>query len=294
MSQTKTDKNYLKSLSPIIETIPESDEFNLKKHQRSFSKNNFPSPLQYTNYNNSYKSLYNNNNTLQNSSNFTRYNSIKLPLIQNPANFSFYKMKRYVVPVPKIKNRYSINKSFNKKNDNKDYENENKKDSFSALLLKTEIKKNDRKKTFSKYDENKVMDFNDYLKMQSIAEWRLRPKIGDTSLDLVNYINKVAVVRKNIMDNIMKELNNAENRYNSEKPEVDSNFRTKDKILLDNRWKNAFSLDEYQKFFEKNLKGKISSMNYRSMIKKFREISLMCFYEGNLNLNAIKRMSNVE
>ena len=41
------------------------------------------------------------------------------------------------------------------------------------------------------------------------------------------------------MDDIIRELNNAENRYNSEKPEVDCKFRTKNKILIDNKWENC-------------------------------------------------------
>ena len=44
----------------------------------------------------------------------------------------------------------------------------------------------------------------------------------------------------------------------------------------------------------KNLKGKISSMNYRQMLKKFRQISLMCFAEGNNNYSSIKRLDYVD
>ena len=301
MSQVRTENFYLKSyknLSPITETIPENDEFGLKNRQSSFSKKNSPCPLQYTSYNNSNK-YFNKNRTIQNQSNHTRYNSVKLPLlIHNNDNCSFYKMKNYIVPIPKLKSRKNTNKInkifFRTKTDDKGSEQENKKDRFNILLSKSGINRSDRKKTLSKSEDNPVMDFNDYLKMQSLADIRLRPTFGDDSLDLVNYINKVSVVRKNIMDNIMRELDSAENRYNSEKPEVDSKFRTKDKILLDNRWKNAFSLEEYQKFFSKNLKGKISSMNYRLMIKKNRQIALMCFCEGSPNMNSLKRMDYAE
>ncbi len=40
-------------------------------------------------------------------------------------------------------------------------------------------------------------------------------------------------------------------------------------------------MSEYQQFFMKKLKGKISSMNYRQMLKKFTDISTMCFSTGN-------------
>ena len=40
-------------------------------------------------------------------------------------------------------------------------------------------------------------------------------------------------------------------------------------------------MSEYQQFFMKKLKGKISSMNYRQMLKKFTDISTMCFSPGN-------------
>ena len=149
-----------------------------------------------------------------------------------------------------------------------------------------------RSESYIGYGEKNYSDFNKYLKMQSIAEVRLRPRFGDTSLNLENYIKKVGVIRKQIMDNLMQELNNTENRYNDERPEVDSKFRTKSKVLADNSWKNSFSLEEYQKFFSKSLKGKISSMNYRLMLKRFRQISNMCFAEGNLNVASIRKMDS--
>ena len=117
--------------------------------------------------------------------------------------------------------------------------------------------------------------------MQSKAEVRFRPRFGDSSLELVKYINKVSDIRKNVLKDILDEIKGTENRFNDEKPEVDSNFKSRDKTLIDNRWKNSFSLDEYQQFFMRNLKGKISSMNYRQMTQKFREITSMCFRPGN-------------
>ena len=40
-------------------------------------------------------------------------------------------------------------------------------------------------------------------------------------------------------------------------------------------------MSEYQQFYMKKLKGKISSMNYRQMLKKFTDVSTMCFSPGN-------------
>ena len=295
INKEKINSKSFKYLSPLIETIPEDEELNLKSHQRSLSKNSFYSSLPYTNYNNNSK-LLNKNNTIQNSLSHTRYNSTKLPLLINSNEIvPFYKMKQYIVPIPKKKHRKKINKiNIKTKTDNKNFNDKEKKDCLNILLSKKENNKTEKQKSLNKSEDNKIMNFNDYLKMQSLAEVRLRPIFGDNSLDLVNYINKVSVVRKNIMDDIIRELNNAENRYNSEKPEVDCKFRTKNKILIDNKWKNAFGLKEYQKFFSKNLKGKISGINYRLMIKKFRQISHMCFCDGNLNLNTLKRIDYVE
>ena len=216
-----------------------------------------------------------------------RNNSVKLPpLLRKKEDCSFYKMKKYIVPIPKIRHHKKI--------------------SSIKIEEKTSEKKEDEKNTISEKSDEKeantdqkenpeevpVMDFNKYLKMQSIAEVRLRPRFGDTSLNLENYIKKVGVIRKQIMDHLMQELNNTENRYNDERPEVDSKFRTKSKVLADNSWKNSFSLEEYQKFFSKSLKGKISSMNYRLMLKRFRQISNMCFAEGNLNVASIRKMDS--
>ena len=130
--------------------------------------------------------------------------------------------------------------------------------------------------------------------MQSAAEIKFKPRFGDSSNLLVNYIQKVSDIRKKIVDDVLDDIKkNTENRYNLEKPSIDFNFRSKDKNLIDNRWKNTYSLDEYQKYFIKNLRGKISDMSYLNMVKKFQKISLICFSEGNLNRNAIKRLDSV-
>ena len=96
-----------------------------------------------------------------------------------------------------------------------------------------------------------------------------------------NYYLKKSEKRRKRINELLDEINKTEDRYNKEIPMVDSNLASKDKILVDNKWKNSFYLDEYQQFFMKNLKGKISSMNYRQMLKKFTDISTMCFSPGN-------------
>ena len=274
-------KNEGYYISPLKTVEEEKEEINYPKISNN---NNF-------NYIKTFSNLGNRNflNTMISKSqkNKTKNNfqnkSDRLPLLINK-NFvsTFYKMKQYKVSQPKHKEKKEINEK-------------QEEDKVKKLLNKyaPQIMKNNRRSASTK-NEDKKFDFNSYLKLQSKAEVRFRPRFGDNSLDLVNYITKVSSIRRNVVKDILDEIRNTENRFNLEKPEVDSNFRSKDKNLIDNRWKNSFSLDEYQQFFMKNLKGKISSMNYRIMLKKFRQISLMCFSEGNNNYSTIKRLDYVD
>ena len=136
---------------------------------------------------------------------------------------------------------------------------------------------NDKNNHKKKY---KNINFEDYIKMQNKAEIALKPKFGDESKDLIEYIKAIQGIRQNIVENLVNEINNAENRYNSEKPEEDSEFNIKDKSLYVHKWKNIFFLRDYQKFFLKGLKGKISNNNYYQMQKKFLEINSICFAES--------------
>ena len=90
---------------------------------------------------------------------------------------------------------------------------------------------------------------------------------------------------------IIKQIfNNAENRFNSERPEVDSELLGRDTSIYSHRWKNLFFLKDYQRFFSKGLKGKISNNNYYLMQKKFMEIYNICFGEGReLSIKPIER-----
>ena len=109
----------------------------------------------------------------------------------------------------------------------------------------------------------------------------------------INYFLRKSERRRKKLNNLLDEINDTEDRFNKEIPDEDSNFVSKDKFLLDNKWKNSFYLDEYQQFFMNNLKGKISNMNYRLMLKKFRDISQMCFSPGNEH-NIPKKINYIE
>ena len=101
---------------------------------------------------------------------------------------------------------------------------------------------------------------------------------------LYNYFLKKSEKRKIKINYILDEINKTEDRYNKENPLIDNKLKTNDRTIRDNMWKNSFYLDEYQNFFTRNLKGKISNINYRAMIKKFRDISLQCFSPGNSHI----------
>ena len=137
-------------------------------------------------------------------------------------------------------------------------------------------------------DDDDRMSYKKYMKLQSIADARFRPRLGDTSYDLINYIKKIDGIRKGVVNDLIKQINNVENRYNIEKPKEDSRFNTKMQGLYHHKWKNIFSLRDYQELFSKNLKGKISSRNYEIMAKNFRDIFLLCFGSGNVNISKIK------
>ena len=145
--------------------------------------------------------------------------------------------------------------------------------------------------TLEEDDEDK-MSYRNYMKLQSIADIRFRPRFGDTSYDLVNYIKKIDLIRKGVVNNLISQINNVENRYNIEKPKEDSKFNTKMQGLYNHKWKNIFSLKDYQGLFISNLRGKISDKNYDIMDKNFRNISHMCFSKTNTNFSKINFFQN--
>ncbi len=168
-------------------------------------------------------------------------------------------MKEKILPKIKIKNNYEREKKSVKlpllidKNNISTFE---KRKNYKVIMPEKKIKKNNKSIDELNIEETKKENYKDYFMKKSIR-------------------------RKQKLNRFLDEINNSEDRYNKEIPNIDSDLTSNDKILMDNRWKNSFYLDEYQHFFMKNLKGKISSMNYRQMIKKFGEISTMCFSPGN-------------
>lgn len=231
--------------------------------------------------------------------------------IQNNTMNSYERMKNYKVFFHKKKNNTSENKikkfliksgfseNFTENNNIKDNkekkENKDKKKNSENKGNKIDELKNHIKQKFIedspdtqrsklKKDDNinqppkyKKINFEDYLKMQTKAESILKPKLGDNSKDLIEFIKAIKGIRENIIENIIQEINNAENRYNNERPNVDSNFNVIDKSIYIHKWKNLFYIRDYQRFFMKGLKGKISDSNYYLMQKKFLEINDICF-----------------
>ena len=120
----------------------------------------------------------------------------------------------------------------------------------------------------------------------------MHPKLGEVSDDLMTFINKVSPVRKQILQRDLAPLYENSGRYNSEIPEKDTKIKLQDKSLISHLWKNHFTLRDYQNFFLDELNGKISKVNYRIMLKKFRQISQLCFAKGGSNIEHLKYMKN--
>ena len=136
-------------------------------------------------------------------------------------------------------------------------------------------------KIYQKKDDNIYKpSFKMYMKLQSLADIKFRPILGDSSSDLVNFLKKIELVRKEVINNCIDEINNVENRFNIERPKEDFKFKTKMQGLYPHKWKNIFSLKDYQDIFADNLRGRISSKNYDIMEKNFRDIFFMCFSSG--------------
>lgn len=264
-----------REVSPL-KTLSVETTFKSAKFQKKMRNHNT-----ITNFGDNYHLRSSSYETHKNNS---RKSPIKLPLLINKNNISsFYKMKQYKVALPQHRDKKEITEE----------EEEEKVNNLLNKYTSTSYK-NSRSVNKNFKSDIKKYDFESYMKLQNMAEIKFRPRFGNSSLELVKYINKVSSIRKQVVKDLLDEIKNAENRYNAEKPEVDSEFRSKEKYLIDNRWKNTFSLEEYQQFFTKNLKGKISSLNYRQMLKMFRQISLICFSEGNNTHSIIKKLNYVD
>ena len=129
--------------------------------------------------------------------------------------------------------------------------------------------------------------FSDYLKIQSKADQKLRPLRGDMTTQFFDYIKRINEIRSSVMEKEVEKILDIEDRYNDEYPDEDTNVVLTDKGLNNYKWKNLFPLNDYQNFFLDEIKGKISTDNYRSMLKKFRQISKICFSNGKVNFASI-------
>jgi hypothetical protein len=136
-------------------------------------------------------------------------------------------------------------------------------------------------------DEYEEMTFNEYLKMQSRAELKLKPLRGDLTTDFFDMMKKINKIRNSVMEKEVEKILDTEDRYNEEYPEEDIKINLHDKGLNEFKWKNLFPLQDYQNFFLDEIKGKISSVNYRNMLKKFRQISKICFANGKINFSTV-------
>ena len=238
----------------------------------------------------------------------------KINIIDNNTMNSYERMKNYKVFFHKKRNNTLDSKvkniliksgfSYNLHNNNEfiitnQNDNQKKKKSIAKKSKKIDELKNDIIQKFveespktqkpkrepdkieiNEQTKYKKIKFDDYLKMQAKAESMLKPKLGENSTDLIEYIKAIQGIRLNIIENIIKDINNAENRFNKEKPSDDSNFNVMDKTIYIHKWKNLFFLRDYQRFFLKGLKGKISNNNFYQMQKKFLEINSICFAES--------------
>ena len=305
---------YLESIfkSPPItfnDMAKTSNDFNIIHHNKVISKNNENKQLNLPRINtnpnksiNSYERMKNYKVYFNKKKGGLSENKVKTFLIKS--GFSFNPVKKDKISNKKEKNekkenaKIDINSNIEEKKDKEGKEIINDKVKLSKkdiriIQLKNDIKQNfieekqntnrssiDSEDTINKKKKKyKKIDFEHYLKMQIKAEIALKPKLGDNSNDLIEYINAIKDIRHNLIDNFVSEINNAENRFNKEKPEVDSEFDIADKSLYAHKWKNLFFLKDYQRFFSKGLKGKISNNNYYIMQKKFLEINEICFAE---------------
>ena len=216
-------------------------------------------------------------------------------LHENGLHYSFSSNKYYIGDKINYYSKYLPHRfkmNFNSLNDNSVNGNNNNtsKEKENNSLDKSKPKKRKKILYYSSTDEDDDdrMSYNKYMKLQSIADIRFRPKYGDTSYDLINYIRKIENIRKGVVNDLIAQINSVENRYNKEYPKEDSKFTTKMQGLYPHKWKNNFLLRDYQDLFIGNLKGKISSKNYEIMARNFKDIFFACFSDDNIHYSKIK------
>ena len=201
---------------------------------------------------------------------------------------------KYEPPKPKIANNKKKNTVLPLINQmNKTNPNMKKRKKYYVKLIKKpkqdieeiiQSKDNDDQILFLNKDK---ITFPEYLKIQARAEQKLRPLRGDMTTQFFDYIKRINDIRNSVMEREVEKILDTEDRYNDEYPDEDTKVILTDKGLNNYKWKNLFPLHDYQNFFLDEIKGKISSVNYRSMLRKFRQISKICFANGKLNFASI-------
>ena len=257
----------------------------------------------------------NNNNNIKNKKellNQLKINKKKLEKIQSKFNNNLIR-RREKLKINQIEAN-NILKSFTyeQPNEIKKSKNKNKNNKTFLPLIKSPKPKPKYKVKFIKVEKKNFLDnsennsnnlldknieninFEDYLRIQSKIESRFRLCSDDDLTELLNFMKKINEIRQNLMEKEVDKILNTDDRYNDEIPEEDTKINLEDKGLLSHKWKNIFSLQEYQNFFLDELKGKISSLNYRAMLKKFKQISKICFSSGHVNYGAIQRILGQE
>ena len=257
----------------------------------------------------------NNNNNTKNKKellNQLKINKKKLEKIQSKFNNNLIR-RREKLKINQIEAN-NILKSFTyeQPNEIKKSKNKNKNNKTFLPLIKSPKPKPKYKVKFIKVEKKNFLDnsennsnnlldknieninFEDYLRIQSKIESRFRLCSDDDLTELLNFMKKINEIRQNLMEKEVDKILNTDDRYNDEIPEEDTKINLEDKGLLSHKWKNIFSLQEYQNFFLDELKGKISSLNYRAMLKKFKQISKICFSSGHVNYGAIQRILGQE
>ena len=301
IKENNTDDKKLpfkKSLSNIMPSTQFKKTINTRMKKNYFSPN-----LRYI------------NNSLKKDKSMINFSSFSSKDKVNNSSIIKNKRKKYKVIFKKYKKSQTEDKLYNLLNENglhyslsaekyyipKDDENVielNKqreqnmyyKDKKITKRNKTLIDKGPIKYSTIEEDNKDKMSFNNYLKLQSIADIRFRPRFGDTSYDLVNYIRKIDGIRKGIVNKLIKQINNVNDRFNYENPEEDAKLKTRTQGLYIHKWKNIFLLKDYQGLFSGNLKGKISHKNYGEMVNGFQKIYNMCFSKGKVVLSKIAQI----
>ena len=290
----------LKLNQKIKFSLNENSNNTLNKTLKPTSTNSKKFPLLFSNFNN------NKNNDEQRLINYQKMRKYRVKLIKAPPTKkkidNVYKLFKdnglqFLFPPQRKINDDKSNKNYlsyrSKKSPKKlriSLSSQNLNDLKYKLVSPQSASNNLKiyqKKNPEEEEEIYKPSFKKYMKLQSLADMKFRPVLGENSSDLVNFLKKIEIIRKEVINNYIDEINNVENRFNIERPKEDFKFKTKMQGLYHHKWKNIFTLRDYQDLFCENLRGKISSKNFDIMERNFRNIFLMCFSTGGYKNNII-------